>query len=193
MPILFLAAGTALRADVIVQFNANTSSINGTLGSLDFQFNPGADSQAATVGISNFVTDGSFGGTQMDTGGVTGGPITTPIVITNSGLDNEDFETFRFGNVLKFNVDFGGPAVTAPNGTSLSTSVFAFSMFSDAAGTIPVLTSDPNGVAASVAVNLDGSLTASVISSAVSIPEPGYMWIAASGLAVIAAGRRWRG
>jgi hypothetical protein len=190
---LCFGAGSAF-ADVVVQVDANTSSISGTFGSVDFQFNGGPLSyQSATVLISNFTTDGSFGGTQQDTGDVTGGPIPNPITISNTDVDNEDFETFLFGNSLKFDLTFSGPAVTAPDGTSLSTSVFTFSMFSDPAGTIPVLTPNPNGAAATVTVNLNGTLTALAISPNVAVPEPSYTWFAAGGLLLLSALRRgWR-
>ena len=191
LAISLLLAGSAAYADVVVQVDANTSSIDGTMGSVDFQFNPGALSfQQATVTISNFTTDGSFDGTQQDFGDVTGGPITSPITITNTDADNEDFETFTFGRTLQFDLTFSGPAVTAPNGSSLSTSVFTFSMFSDPAGTIPALTSNPNGVAAMVTVNLDGTITAQAVSPYVSVPEPTYAWLAGGALLLLGALRR---
>jgi hypothetical protein len=185
-------AVTPAHADVVVQIDANTTPLAGTTGSIDFQFNPGFDSQAATILISNFTTDGSFAGTQQDFGAVMGGPVTSPIMIANTDVDNEDFETFTFGNQLAFDVTLFGPAVNAPNGTSLSTSVFNFSIFSDPAGTIPALTSNPNGIAATITVNLDGSVTPASLSPFVSTPEPGYTWLAGSALLMLGALRRLR-
>jgi hypothetical protein len=183
---LCLAAGSSAFADVVAQVDANTGSISGMLGSVDFQFNGGALSyQPATVLISDFTTDGTFGGTLQDFGDVTGGPIPGPITISNTDADNEHFETFRFGNSLEFDLTFSGPTVTAPNGTSLSTSVFTFSMFSNTAGTIPVLTPNPSGAAATVTVNLNGTLTALAISPNVAVPEPAYTWLAGGGLLLL--------
>ncbi len=187
-----LTAVSPAYADVVVQLDANTSSLAGTTGSIDFQFNPGFDSQAATVLISNFSTNGSFAGTQQDFGAVMGGPVTSPIMIANTNADNEDFETFTFGNTLDFDVTLFGPAVTAPNGTSLSTSVFNFSIFSDPAGTIPALTSNPNGNVATITVNLNGTVTATSLSPFVATPEPGYTWIVGGGLLLLGAWRRLR-
>lgn len=189
---MFLSAAGAAYADVVVQVNANTHPLFGDTGSVDFQFNPGFNSQAATVLISAFSTDGSFAGTQQDIGDVTGGPITAPITINNTDADNEDFETFHFGNTLKFDLTFSGPAVTAPNGTSLSNSVFTFSIFSDTAGTIPALTSNPNGNVAMVRVNLNGSVTPVSLSPNVAVPEPGYAWIVAGAILLLGVWRRLR-
>jgi hypothetical protein len=189
---LFVTAVSAAHADVVVQVNANTSPLFGDTGSVDFQFNPGFDSQAATVLISNFSTDGTFAGTQMDVGAATGGPITKPITISNTDADNEDFETFSFGHTLNFDLTFSGPAVDAPNGTSLSTSLFNFSIYSDQAGTIPALTSNPNGIAATVTINLDGTVSAASLSPFVAVPEPGYTWLAGSALLLLGAWRRLR-
>jgi uncharacterized protein involved in outer membrane biogenesis len=189
---LFVTAVSAAYADVVVRVNANTSTLLGDTGSVDFQFNPGFDSQGAAVLISNFSTDGSFAGTQQDVGAATGGPITNPITISNTAADNEDFETFSFGKRLQFDLTFSGPAITAPNGTSLSTSVFNFSIFSDPAGTIPALTSNPNGIAATVTVNLDGTVSAASLSPFVAVPEPSYTWLAGSVLLLLGAWRRWR-
>lgn len=189
---MFLSAAGAAYADVVVQVNANTHPLFGDTGSVDFQFNPGFNSQAATVLISAFSTDGSFAGTQQDIGDVTGGPITAPITINNTDADNEDFETFHFGNTLTFDLTFSGPAVTAPNGTSLSNSVFTFSIFSDAAGTIPALTSNPNGNVAMVRVNLNGSVTPVSLSPNVAVPEPGYAWIVAGAILLLGVWRRLR-
>jgi hypothetical protein len=193
--LLSAATLTAVRgayADVVVQVDANTAPLLGTTGSVDFQFNPGFDSQAATVLISNFSTDGSFAGTQSDFGAVTGGPITSPIMISNTFADNEDFETFTFGNTLQFDLTFSGPAVTAPNGTSLSTSVFNFSIFSDPAGTIPALTPNPFGIALTATVNLDGTVTTTSLSPFVATPEPGYTWLVGGGLLLLGTWRRLR-
>lgn len=191
LTVLLSAAGAAY-ADVVVKVDANTTPLFGTTGSVDFQFNPGFDSQAATVLISSFSTDGSFAGTQQDTGSVTGGPITAPITINNTNPDNEDFETFHFGNTLQFDLTFSGPAVTAPNGTSLSNSLFTFSIFSDTAGTIPALTSNPNGNVAMVTVNLNGSVTPVSLSPFVAVPEPGYTWVVAGAILLLGTGRRLR-
>jgi hypothetical protein len=161
----------------------NTNSIFGTSGSIDFQFNPGSlSSTSANVSIHT-VTDGSYGGTQQDFGGASGGPVTSIITINNSSADNEDFETFTFGHSLLVTINFGGAAITSPTGLSHSGSGFFLSLFSDAAGTIPVLTNDPNGVVASVAVNDDGTLSPQTVSAQASlVPEPSTLMLTGGAL-----------
>jgi len=195
LSLLLCAAGAAHGAELI-DLVVNTSAINGTTGSIDFQFNPGAFmTQAATVQILDFTGATYIAGTQSDIGGVTGGPLPSPITIANSGADNEDFEDIKFGNSLFLTLSFDGPAVNSPNG-SLSGSTFALSLFSDAGGTTPVLTTDPNGIVATVQLNRD---TGALIDQAVSpnarfspIPEPGSVLLLGGGLMALTAGRTLR-
>jgi hypothetical protein len=179
------AANAALAASLFVTMD--TSSIApGTTGSLDFQFNPGPLLfQAATVHITNF-SGGSFVGAPQTIGSVAGGPLPAAVTLTNGTQLNDYFQSFTFGNSLSFELDFSGPAVTSPNGLSTSTSEFSFSTFSDQNGLNPVLTPDPNGIAATVVVNLDGSLTAGAVSPELRfVPEPGSLWLLSGAFAAL--------
>jgi hypothetical protein len=182
-----LTANAAL-ADPIYVVTMNTTGASGTTGSLDFQFDPGPlVTQAATVEIT-FFTGGSFVGLPQTLGDVTG-ELPAPITINNTSQLNDYFQSFTFGNSLSFVVSFSGPAVDSPNGQSTSTSEFAFSTFSDQNGTIPVLTSDPNGISATAVVNLNGSVTTSSISPDIQVqaaPEPGSLWMLSGALAALA-------
>jgi hypothetical protein len=111
---------------------------------------------------------------------------------------NDYFDDFTFGTAISFDVSLYGPALSAPDGVSSSGSAFAFSMFSDAAGTIPTLTSDTaDGFAFTVDVNLDGTTT--VTNSSVqttlapesSTPEPGALTMMALGIG-LCIGSRFR-
>lgn len=186
MPVRFLLplalclsfAGPAA-ADVSFSVTVNTSSLSGTSGSLDFNFNPGPlISQLALADILNFSSVGSLAGSPMLIGDVSG---TLPSTVTfdNAGAFNDYFEGFTFGSTLMFDVRFYGPAVNSPNGVSTSGSSFGFSMFSDSAGTIPALTTDADGFAFTVAVNPDGTTAVTSFSSQTSVepaisavPEP---------------------
>jgi PEP-CTERM motif len=105
------------------------------------------------------------------------------------------FEGFTYGSTLSFQVSLFGPALSSPDGKSTSGSTFAFSMFSDAAGTMPVLTSDTvNGFAFTVDVNLDGSTTVTNSSAQTTVvpatgpppvPEPGSLALLGTAIALL--------
>lgn len=175
LPLTFALAMSAVsaKADVVYSFIVNTSSLAGTNGYVDFQFNPGVlSTQSATVDIKNFAGATYVAGSQTDVGGASGGPVPGVIAITNSGIYNDDNEELKFGSTLTFTLDFTGPAINAPSGTALSGSSFAFSLF-DSTDTNPLLTTDPNGFAAVVNVGTNGSVVTTTPSSAVTIvPEP---------------------
>ncbi len=170
-------------ADVVYSVKIDTSSVNGSVGNLEFQFNGGAfSSQPATVKIDNFA-GGSIGAGEQRSGDVSGGPLPSAVRINNTpNIDltpgfNDYLTPFTYGNTLAFNVSFSGIAVTAPN-SDLSGSTFAFSLWD--ANQQPVLVpssdSNPGGFAFTVGVG-DSSTpqlnnfmpTGSVVAS---VPEP---------------------
>jgi len=185
-------------ADILYSVAVDTSSISGTAGSLDFNFNPGPlISQFALVDLLNFSSDGLLAGSPSLTGDVSGGPLPSTVTFDNSGgALNDYFEGFTFGSNLMFVVRLYGPAINSPDGVSTSGSLFTFSMFSDAAGTVPVLTSDTtDGYAVTIGVNLDGSVTPTDFSSQTTlapeaVPEPASIVLLLSGLAAIAGAAR---
>ena len=168
-------------APITYDVTVNTSSITGTAGSLDFNFNPGPlVTQAASVQILNFMSNGSLVNcaaniqTFCNTGDVSG-MLPATLTFNNDTAFNDYFDDFTFGTTISFDVSLYGPALSAPNGTATSGSTFAFSMFSDADGTIPTLTTDTvDGFALTVGVNPDGSTTVTSYSpeTSVSTPEP---------------------
>ena len=86
------------------------------------------------------------------------GALPTTLTFDNGAGFNDYFEGFTFGSTLLFNVSLFGPALSGPDMTSTSGSTFAFSMFSDQQGTMPVLTTDmTNGFAFTIDINLDGT------------------------------------
>jgi hypothetical protein len=164
---VLLAAAQAGFAGSIAELTLNTSSISGTTGSIDFQFNPGpGTTQAATVQILDFTSTGTYvAASQQDIGAVSGGPVPSILTISNTDADNEDFEDFTFGSSIFI-------------GTATSPTTFYFSTFSDAAGTIPVLTSNSLGIDAEVTVNPNGSLSTSATTpNANFVPEPSSAWL----------------
>jgi hypothetical protein len=186
---VLFAASVAQAGPITYDVTVNTSSIAGTAGSLDFQFNPGPlTTQSASLQILDFTSDGVLAGSPSLTGDVSGA-LPGTLTYDNGTQYNDFFEDFTYGTTLSFEVSLYGPALSAPDGVSTSGSIFAFSMFSDSAGTVPVLTTDTtDGFAAALNVNLDGTTTVtdpsaetSVVSS-VATPEPASLVLLATGL-----------
>jgi len=191
--VLLLCAGSWASAGPITYgVTVDTSSIVGTAGSLDFNFNPGPlVTQAASLQILGFSGDGSPAGGPSLTGDV-GGALPATVTFDNGGALNDYFEGFTYGSTLTFQVYLYGPALSSPDGTSTSGSTFAFSMFSDAAGTMPVLTNDTvDGFAFTVDVNLDGTTTVTNFSPQTSVspvsavPEPSSVALIASAMTMM--------
>lgn len=184
---LFLLSAACTMADPLTyEFTVNTSSISGTAGSLDFNFNPGPlVTQAASLQILDFSSNGSLAGNCPCGTGDLSGQLPATITFDNGTAFNDYFDQFTYGSTLSFDVSLYGPALSSPDGISTSGSAFAFSMFSDTDGTVPVLTSDTiDGFAVTVNVNLDGtttvtnySLQTSVtpLTGATTTPEPGTL------------------
>ena len=193
--LLCLVCFPGLASADVYSVTVDTSSIAGTVGSLDFNFNPGSlVTQGASLQILSFSGDGSLAGSPTLTGDVSGALPATLTFDNGTGF-NDYFQGFTFGSTVSFDVSLYGPALSSPDGTSTSGSTFAFSMFSDAAGAIPALTSDTtNGSAFTVDVNLDGTTTATnssvetTISRVSAVPEPSSLMLLGAGLAAIALG-----
>jgi hypothetical protein len=141
--LFFFAALLASAGPVTYAVTVNTSSISGTAGSLDFNFNPGPlVTQSASLQILNFTSNGTLAGACPCVTGNVVGQLPATLTFDNSTGFNDYFDAFTFGTMISFNVNLYGPALSAPDGISTSGSTFAFSMFSNAAGTIPALTTD---------------------------------------------------
>ncbi|HAT29727.1 MAG TPA: hypothetical protein DCW29_02390 [Janthinobacterium sp.] len=191
----FCLAGWARAFPAIYHVNVDTSSLSGSAGALDFNFNPGPlTAQAAMLQIQNFSSDGTPSSAPVISGDVSGGPLPATLTFDNGGGFNDYFNGFAFGTALSFDVTLFGPALQAPDGVATSGSTFAFSLFSDAAGTHPALTSNTAaGFAYTVDVNLDGSTTAtSFLLAPVPLPEPGSPALMGAGLAILLLSRRRR-
>jgi PEP-CTERM motif len=193
---ILCVASLASAGPITYDVTVDTSSIAGTAGSLDFNFNPGPlVTQAASLQILNFASDGSLVNCAANvqgfcpTGDVSG-VLPATLTFDNGTAFNDYFDGFTFGTTISFDVSLYGPALSAPDGVSTSGSAFAFSMFSDAAGTVPVLTADTtDGFAVTVNVNLDGTTTVTNFSSQTSVvPAMGGSTPEPSGLALLGVG-----
>lgn len=182
--LLFSLSGLASADPVTYDVTVNTSSITGTAGSLDFNFNPGPFvSQTASLQILSFSSDGALSGSPSLTGDVSGALPGTLTFDNGTGF-NDYFQGFTFGSTLSFDVSLYGPALSSPDGVSTSGSTFAFSVFSNTAGTIPVLTTNTtDGFALTVNVNLDGTTTETSFLPTSGVPEPGTSSLLLAGIA----------
>jgi hypothetical protein len=186
---LFSCSIMAPASPVTYDVTINTTSIAGTSGSLDFNFDPGLlVSQGASLQILNFSSSGTLVGSPSLTGDVSGS-LPSTITFDNGTGYNDYFVGFTYGSILSFDVSLYGPALSSPDGISTSGSTFAFSMFADPAGTIPTLTSNKtDGFAFLVNVNLDGTTSVTNYSTQTSglpgpVPEPGSLVLLGTGFA----------
>jgi hypothetical protein len=177
-------------APITYDVTVDSPSISGIVGSLDFNFNPGPlITQSASLQILNFTSDGALTGSPAVTGDVSGALPATLTFDNGTGF-NDYFQGFTFGSTLSFQVSLFGPALSSPDGVSTSGSTFAFSMFSDTAGTIPALTGHTtDGFAFTVDVNLDGTTTVTnfstqttVVPAPPPVPEPGTLPLMAAAI-----------
>jgi hypothetical protein len=159
--VVLLATLSTVRADTLFHVAVDTSSISGTTGAIDFNFDPGPSmTQAAMVKISNFGGNGTLAGNCPCGIGDVSGQLPGIVSIDNGTGFNDYFDGYLFGTTLIFDLSYLGPAVSSPDGTSTSESSFVLSLFSDSAGTIPTLTSDSaNGFTFRGDLNLDGTVT----------------------------------
>jgi hypothetical protein len=186
---LALLTGCSAAANsMLFLVTVNTSTVIGTSGFLDFQFNPGdSTSQPAVATMSNFNTGGGMllfnPNPPQIIGDVSGGPLPGPLAFTNDAfLLNEVFQPFTFGNFVSFVLTLSGPALSNPDRIAKAGSSFGVSLFDQAQNAI--LTNNSFGFAGTVDVNLDGTTTAtsfptgsggpSVVTFQ-ALPEPGTM------------------
>ena len=198
---LLVCAVSAMASPITYDVAVNTSSITGTMGSLDFNFNPGPlVTQLANLQILGFTSDGTLAGACPCGTGDVNGQLPATLTFDNGTGFNDYFDGFTYGTTISFAVSLYGPALSSPDGVSTSGSTFAFSMFSDAAGVTPTLTSNTtDGFAFTVDVNLDGSTTVTNYSTQTNVtpetgppgpgsgvPEPGTLGLSAMALAGLA-------
>lgn len=166
-----LASATA-GGPVTYSVAIDTSSISGTIGSLDMNFNPGLlATQAASLRIFNFAGNGTPAANPSVIGDVSGA-LPGALTFDNGTPFNDSFQGFTYGTTILFSFTLFGPALSSPDGVSTSGSAFSFSMFSDAAGTQPVLTTDTTDGFAFVAnVNLDGTTTVTNFSNVTTVTQ----------------------
>ena len=172
-------------ASVLYQITVDTSSISGTNGAVDLQFNPGGvTSQAATAGVTGF-TGGTLGAVIPPIiGPVTGSLPTDDLLFQNSA--NTDYANgVLFGSSFTFLLTLDGVALTAPNNGPAGTS-FGLFVFDSAFN--PLITAD--GLVARVDINPDGTITTTGFPDGgttflAGVPEPGALSLVGLGAAAL--------
>lgn len=164
------AAPFALAKSITYQVNVNTSSVQGTDGYVDLQFNPAAQSgqQEATATVSNYTgaTNPNPASPNTSTSGnvtVTGGAPLTPasVIVFDTGTGGSSASNYyltdqAFTKSITFDLSLSGPEVQNPNGNGGGTT-FYLSYF-DTNGN-PNLTSDADGIVAAVTISPNGTTT----------------------------------
>jgi hypothetical protein len=179
-----------VRADLIYNLNIDTSTIAGTSGYLDLQFNPTGGTGVLTAAVTSLTGDASVG-SFMTSGNVQGTAFPLVFTADNSviGQINDAYASATFGNSLGFTVDISTP-------DNISTASFQVTLYDQDYNVL--LSPDPsNPFAPSVAeLNLaanpsgsaptvttivtpnDGTLTP----AQAAVPEPGAAILAAEAL-----------
>jgi hypothetical protein len=187
---LLLAGGAqATTIDVSYEISVNTSSVEGTDGYLDFQFNPGGftpvDSASAT--LTGFFTDGTLTTEAPPLGAVTGS-LPGTVTIDNTGSTNEYTPGITYGSFFDIFVTLDIPTVSggAASGSSFTLDV-EDSVFRSLLGSFPAVEIDLDATTGNPAVtnNSGGAATVTVA------PEPGSQVLVVSGLAGLCMGRRF--
>jgi hypothetical protein len=164
---------SAAWAGPVYNVTVNTSALSGNDGAIYFQFNPGLNSDLASVRIDPFSIDppGVLTGAPLTDGGVTGSLTALPLVIDNSGGLNDYLHFLTFGSTISFHVAFNLPAALV--GDAGSAFVFALT---GADGITPLLTQDPSGNLGEIDYDVNGAFTANSLAAAArissAVPEP---------------------
>lgn len=183
LTLLGILCSASVFASEVISVSINTSSIIGTSGTLDLQFNPVNTPQAATAVVQSFLTDGTLSGSPTLTGDVTGA-LPGSLTFDNGTAFNDYFQNFTFGNSITFGVLFSGPAIDSPDGNGLNSSLFSASLADSLGNTL--LTTDPTGALVTIGINVDGSLNPTATSANAFFPAPEPASFALLGLGLIA-------
>lgn len=190
---VFLLLGAAsLPADAIYNVSVNTGAFSGQSGYLDFQLGRGPSSQAATVAITSFASNGASSSLGAQISGAVTGSLSSTVNTSNTTQFNDYFQAFTYGSALSFQLTFSGPAINAPNGTATDGSPFAFGLYNSSQS--PIGQTDAFGNTFLIQVNTNGTTTVQNFSTLASVtaavPEPGEWGVTGVGLIGVALATR---
>jgi hypothetical protein len=187
------------RADMITyDVTVDTSSVSGTLGSLDFQFNPsGLGPDVLQAVISNF-TGGTLVGSPALNGDAAGSLIGPPNAVTledSTGL-NEAIQDFDYGSAFSFKVTFS--ALSGSLASANPGAQFSLTLYDDrgATGNQLLSSSDPSGAALLIDFNPNGVTNSPEVTAVPEgpsgVPKPASILLAGLGAAGLASYRGLR-
>jgi hypothetical protein len=145
----------------------------------------GAGDHNTTVGLTNFQfgVGGAGGNVTSDSTGGFGGNLAAGASLTDSSFFNLFGANFAPGTQLAFTAGIVSTSLDSPTPDLFELVIL------DSAG-MPVFTTDPSGQNTFVTANLDSSNPTIQTFSSAGVPEPGSMFLLASGLATAALLRR---
>jgi hypothetical protein len=169
------------QADFIsYSFSADTSSVSGQAGSLDFQFNPLDFGGSDTAVISSFSSVGGILGAGTPTGDVTGDLTNLPVTFTDDQLLNDLTHDFTFGTSLLF-------TVTLNTNSSSPGAAFTFTMYDGSGNPVDAI---PGGNPSAIEIDVDagGHQEAPQLGDGMTaVPEPASLALLSMGTFVLAA------
>jgi hypothetical protein len=177
-------------AALVYDVSVDTSSIAGTDGFFDFQFNPGGSAPSAAAMLSQFDLGGAtlVGSPTLD--GEVSGTFPGTLTIGNSAQFNALLQGVTFGISLSFHIEFGGDFLTQP---STDETVFGL-VFWPPDLLAPLLPVGPL-IGASVEFRLlSGTVTGDIFApgTITPVPEPATWALLAAGILCLAGAARQR-
>jgi hypothetical protein len=195
--LLALLAPAVAHANSVLVIETTTSSLSGSRGYIDLQYQGNAGAGASTATITGFSTDGSLGGAAtISSFGDATGNLASTVTIQNGALNSSGYNDFNqaitFGTLVDFMVTLSDPVGGAAN------SAFTLSYYASDDET-PLLSADPSGASAQLTIEPNGTVLPatyadangrydSTINETSPVPEPSSVLFAATGMALLAGG-----
>lgn len=176
------------------EVTVDTSSLAGTSGFVDFQFNPADTSApAATAGILDWLGDLSLLGAPSIEGSVIGN-LPGALQLVNDTPFNDYFQSVQFGQSFSFTLDFTGAFASTPSllGTSFALSLYAVDAIT------PLLSIDDTGSLVRFDLASNGitfqtfppDLSTAPVTQVSPVPLPAAVWLLLSAMAGLFGVRR---
>ncbi len=167
---ILIAAQPVFAAEPDYFVVVDTSTLNGSIGYLDFQLNPGVATAAAVTAQIEFgglFTTVLQGGPIIEGDVVLGSPPPLSFTMINSTAFNDLLQPVQFGHRFDFRLRFSGDFLTASGGDATA---FALTLLGPDQ-TTTLLTTDPNGTIATFDLAPGGNIAISTFSASPVLPS----------------------